>query len=152
MKNDNDWLILCDRWPGCLEKLHFNAYGIASNSNLRNQVVSKEIPSDLERKDIAEFSDKFSYFQYTTLEIFKAALNNYSMLNLFFESTPSLLHVLQKRLPSVLCNWSGHQTTYFIADLPQNRGRSISIFFYCHSCFYCAAFFHFPYEISNNII
>ena len=51
-------------------------------SKLRNQDVSKEIPSDLKRKDVAEFSDKFSHFQYTTLKMFKAALNNYSMLKL----------------------------------------------------------------------
>ena len=38
-------------------------------SNLRNQDVSKEILSDLLRKDIAEFNDKFSYFQYATLEV-----------------------------------------------------------------------------------
>ena len=53
-------------------------------SKLRIQDVSKEIPSDLVRKDIAEFSDKSSYFQYATLEMFKAALNNCSMLKLFF--------------------------------------------------------------------
>ena len=51
-------------------------------SKLRIQDVSKEIPSV--RKDIAEFSDKSSYFQYATLEMFKAALNNCSMLKLFF--------------------------------------------------------------------
>ena len=45
-------------------------------SNLRNQNVSKEILLDLVRKDFAEFSDKFSYFQYATLEMFKAALYN----------------------------------------------------------------------------
>ena len=28
-------------------------------------------------------SDKFSHFQYATLEMFKAALNNYSMLKPF---------------------------------------------------------------------
>ena len=53
-------------------------------SKLRIQDVSKEIPSDLVRKDIAEFSDKSSYFQYATLEMFKAALNNCSMLKLIF--------------------------------------------------------------------
>ena len=53
-------------------------------SNLRKQDVSKEILSGLVRKDIAEFSDKFSYFQFATLKMFKAALNNYSMLKLCF--------------------------------------------------------------------
>ena len=53
-------------------------------SNLRSQDVSKEILSDLVRKDVTEFSDKFSYFQHATLEMFKEALNNYSMLKLYF--------------------------------------------------------------------
>ena len=53
-------------------------------SNVRNQGVSMEILSDLVRKDVADFSDKFSHFQYVTLEMFKAALNNYSMLKLRF--------------------------------------------------------------------
>ena len=64
-------------------------------SNLRNQDVSKEILSDLVRKDVAEFSDKFSHFQYATLEMFKAALNNYSMLKLrFFNQHPHFCNVL----------------------------------------------------------
>ena len=53
-------------------------------SNLRSQDVSKEILSDIVRKDVAEFSDKFSHFQYAISEMFKAALNNYSMLKLHF--------------------------------------------------------------------
>ena len=44
---------------------------------MRGQDVSKEILSDLVRKNVAEFSDKFSHFQYATLEVFKGALNNY---------------------------------------------------------------------------
>ena len=43
-------------------------------SNLRKQDVSKDILSDLVRKDVAEFCDKFSHFQYATLEMFEAAL------------------------------------------------------------------------------
>ena len=39
-------------------------------SNL-SQDVSKEILSDLVRKNVAEFSDKFFDFQYATLEMFK---------------------------------------------------------------------------------
>ena len=49
-------------------------------SNLRSQDVSKEILTDLVSKDVAEFSDKFFHFQYATLEMFKGALDNYSML------------------------------------------------------------------------
>ena len=58
-------------------------------SNVRNQGVSMEILSDLVRTDVADFSDKFSHFQYATLETFKAALNNYSMLKVcFFNQCP----------------------------------------------------------------
>ena len=42
-------------------------------SNL-SQDVSKEILSDLMRKNAAEFSDKFLHLQYATLEIFKGLL------------------------------------------------------------------------------
>ena len=52
--------------------------------NLRSQDVSKEILSDLVRKNVAEFSDKFFHFQYATREMCKGALNNYSMLKLRF--------------------------------------------------------------------
>ena len=89
LKNDNDWLIICDTWPGCLEKLQFILTEPRQISNLRNQDVSKEILSDLVRKDIAEFSDKCSYFQYAILEMFKLALNNCSVLKLcFFNQHP----------------------------------------------------------------
>ena len=49
----------------------------------RNQDVSKEILSDLARKDLVEFGDKFSHSQFATLEMFMVALNNYSMLKSF---------------------------------------------------------------------
>ena len=58
-------------------------------SNLRSQDVSKEILSDLVWKNVAKFSDKFFHIQYATLEMFKGALNNYSMLKLrFFNQHP----------------------------------------------------------------
>ena len=50
-------------------------------SNLRSQDVSKEILSDLARKNVVEFSDKFFHFQYAALEIFNETLINHSMLN-----------------------------------------------------------------------
>ena len=78
-----------------MEKLQFMLMETRQMSNLRNQDVSKEILSDLVRKDVAEFSDKFSHFQYATLEMFKAALNNYSMLKLrFFNQHPHFCNVL----------------------------------------------------------
>ena len=64
-------------------------------SNLRSQDVSKEILLDLVRKDVVESSDKFSHFQYETLEMFKVALNNYSVLKLrFFNQHSHFCNVL----------------------------------------------------------
>ena len=69
-------------------------------SNLRSQDIS-----DLMRKDVAEFNDKFYHFQYATLEMFKGAFNNYSMLKLrFFNQHSHFCNILLKRLSSVLCN------------------------------------------------
>ena len=70
--------------------------------------------SDLVRKNVAEFSDTSSHFQYATLENFKAALNKYSMLNYVF----------------LINTHTFSFSTYFIVELPQNRGRSVSIFFH----------------------
>ena len=60
-------------------------------SNFRSQDASKEILSELVRKDVAEFNDK-----YTFLKMFKGAFNNYSKLKLpsFFLSTPTFCNVL----------------------------------------------------------
>ena len=63
-------------------------------SNLRNQDVSTEIVLDLVRENVAEFSDKFFHFQYATLEMFKGALNNYSMLKLLFKQHSNFCNVL----------------------------------------------------------
>ena len=64
-------------------------------SNLRRQDVSKEILSDLVRKNVAVLSDKFFHFQYTTREMRKGTLNNYSMLKLrFFNQNPHFCNVL----------------------------------------------------------
>ena len=46
-------------------------------SNLRSQDFSTEILSDLVRKDVSEFNDKFYHFQYATLEMFKGSFYNY---------------------------------------------------------------------------
>ena len=64
-------------------------------SNLRSQDVSMEILSDLVRKNVAEFSDKFLHFQYATRDMCKGALYNYSMLKLrFFNQQPHFCNVL----------------------------------------------------------
>ena len=64
-------------------------------SNLRSQGVSKEILSDLAKKNVAEFSDKFLHFQHATRDMCKGVLNNYSMLILrFFNQHPQFSNVL----------------------------------------------------------
>ena len=64
-------------------------------SNLRSQNVSKEILSDLVRKNVAEFSDKFFHFHYATREMCKGTLNSYSKLKLcFFNQHPHICNVL----------------------------------------------------------
>ena len=60
-----------------------------------SQVVSKEILSDLVRKNVAEVSDKFFHFQCTTVEMFKGVLNNHSMLKLVFNQQPPFCNVLK---------------------------------------------------------
>ena len=40
-------------------------------SKLWSQDISKEVLSDLMRKDLAEFNNKFSYFYYATPEMFE---------------------------------------------------------------------------------
>ena len=105
LKNGNGWLFLCDTWLRYLKKLQFMLTETRQISNLRSQDVSKEILSDLVRKNVAEFSDKFFHFQYATREMCKGALNNYSMLKLrFFNQHPHFCNVLLNCLPSVLCN------------------------------------------------
>ena len=69
--------------------------GTRQISNLRSRDVSKGILSDLVRKDVAEFSDELSHFQYATLEMFKPALNNFSVLKLhFLKQHPHFYNVL----------------------------------------------------------
>ena len=83
------WLIVSIFLSRCLEKLQFILTETRQISNLRNQDTSKEILSNLVRKDFAKFSDKFTHFQYATLEIFKWVLNNYSVWKLrFFNQQP----------------------------------------------------------------
>ena len=74
-------------------------------SGLRSQDVSKEILSDLVRRNVAEFSDKIFHFQYATREMCKGTSKNNSMLkSRFFNQHQHICSVLQKRLPSILCN------------------------------------------------
>ena len=77
------------------EEIAVYAYGKRQMSILRSQDVSEEILSDLVRRNVAEFSDKFFHFRYATREMCKGALNNYSMLkSLFFNQHPHFCDVL----------------------------------------------------------
>ena len=93
VENGIGWLFLCDTWLRYL-KLQFMLRETRQILNLRNQYVSKKILSDLVRKNVAGFSDKFFHFQYVTLEMFKGELNNYSILKLLFNQRPPFCNVL----------------------------------------------------------
>ena len=73
----------------------------------------------------------FYHFEYATMEMLAESFNYCLVLKLrIFHQQPHLFCVLQKRLPSMLCNYSGQQTTYFIVELPQNRvDQYLSSFF-----------------------
>ena len=78
------------------EEIAVYAFRNASNFKLeqrRCKEISKEILLDLVRKNVTEFSDKFFHFQYATLEMFKGAFKNYSMLELLFKQHPPLCNV-----------------------------------------------------------
>ena len=95
LKNSNGWLFLCDTWLKYLKRLQFMPTKTRQISNLRSQDISQEILSDLVRKNVAKFSEKFFHFQYVTREMSKGALNNYSMLKLcFFNQHPYFCNVL----------------------------------------------------------
>ena len=105
-------------------------------SNFGSEDASKEILTDLLRKDVAEFNNMFYHFEYATMEMLAESFNYCLVLKLrIFHQQPHLFCVLQKRLPSMLCNYSGQQTTYFIVELPRNRVDQ------CLSSFFATAFF-----------
>ena len=155
---------LCDTWLRYLKKLQFMLTETRQISNFRSQDVSREILSDLVRKNVAELSDQFFHFQYATREMCKGALNNYSMLKLrFFNQRPHFCNVLKS--VSHQCYATNQDTKPHILsqNFPKIGLDQCLSFFICHSFFYYAAFFplkgklkyiiiHFPYEISNDII
>ena len=71
-------------WSRYLEKLKFMQTETCQISNLEGQDVSKEILTDLVRKDVVEFNDRFYHFEYATLEMLVESFNNYSMIKLRF--------------------------------------------------------------------
>ena len=120
LKNSNAWwfLYLVEKsW-----KLQFMHTEKCQIWNFGSEDVSKEYLTDLFRKDVAEFNDMFYHFEYATMEMLAESFNNYSVLKLrIFHQQPYLFCLLQKRLRSMLCNYSGQQITYFIIELPRNK-------------------------------
>ena len=114
-----------------------------------------------QRKNVAEFSDKFFQFQYATLEIFKGALNNYTMLKLLFNQHPPFCNVLKNVSHQYYATNQDTKPHILLQNCPKIGVEQCLAFFICHS-FYYAAFFisegklkyiiHFLYEISNDII
>ena len=133
-------------------------------SNFRSEDISKEILLDLVRKNVLEFSDKFFHFQYAILEMFKGALNNYSMLKLRF--------LINIHSFAMQCKNASHQ--YYatnqdtkplsvIAELPPKQGQiNVYLFLFATASFITQPFFplkgklkyiiNFPSKISNDII
>ena len=106
-------------------------------SNLRSQHVSKEILSDLMRKDVVKFNDTFSHFQYLTMEMFKAALNNYSMLiHAFAMYCKNVSH----QYYATNQDTKPHILSYNYHKIGLDQCLS---FFICYCFFYYTAFFSF---------
>ena len=132
-------------------------------SNLRSQDVSKEILSDLVRKNVAGFSDKFFHFHYATLEMCKGVLNNYSMLKLLFLTNTHTFAMYCKNVSHQYYATNQDTKPHILSQSCPKIGvdQRLSCFI-CHSFFYYAAFFPLKgklkliiclqYEISNDII
>ena len=98
----------------------------------------------LRREDVAGFKDKFYHFQYATLEMFNEAFNNSSMLKLrFFPSTSTLLQCLVKTSPISIMQLFRTGNHIFCRRIAQNRGRSLSIFFYLPQVLLLCSLFSF---------
>ena len=62
-------MFLCDTWSRYLEKLQFMHMETRQILNWASEDVSKEKLSELVRKAIAEFNDKFYHFENATQEM-----------------------------------------------------------------------------------
>ena len=132
-----------------------------SNFKLEEPRFPKKILSDLVRKDVTEFNDKFYHFQYATQETFKGPFKNYSVLKLrFFINKYSFL---------MYCKNVSHQ--YYATNedtkphiLLQNCykiGVDQCLFLFAIASLITQPFFlskikdiiiHFLYKINNDII
>ena len=121
-------------------------------SNLRSQDFSKEILSDLVRKDVSEFNDMFYHFQYATLEMFKGAFYNYSMLKLRI-SIDNYTFAMYCKNVSHQYYATNQDTKPHISSLncPKIRVDQCQSFFICHSFFYYATFFPLKSILSSTL-
>ena len=106
-----------------------------------SQDVSKEILSGLVRKNVAEFSDKFFHFQYATLEMFKGALNNYTMLKLLLNQHSPFCNVLKNVFHQYYATNQDTKPHILLSNCPQIGVEQCLAFLFCHSFFYYAGFF-----------
>ena len=103
-------------------------------SNL-SQDVSKKILSDLVRKNVAKFSDKFFRFQYATLEIFKGTLNNYAMLKLLVNQHPPLCNVLKNVCHQYYATDQDTKLHILLQNCPQVRVKKCLAFLFATASF-----------------
>ena len=129
LKNGNCWLFLCNIWSRYLQKLQFMHTETHQISNLGSQDVFKEILSDLVKKDVAEFNDKFYHFEYATLEMFKGHSIIIQSWNVFFINTYTLQFIV-KTSPINIMQQFRTKNHMFYSRIAPKWGRSMSIFFY----------------------
>ena len=125
-------------------------------SNFGSEDFSKEILTDLFRKDVAEFNNMFYHFEYATMEmlLFSAKIT-------YFSSATTPFLCITKASPINVMQLFRTANHIFYCRTALKQGRSVSIFFFCNSFFYQAALFplkvqlkyiiNFPYEISSFI-
>ena len=106
-----------------------------------SQDVSKEILSGLVRKNVAEFSDKFFHFQYATLEMFKEALNNYTMLKLLFNQHSPFYNVLKNVLHQYYATNQDTKPHILLSNCPQIGVEQCLAFLFATASFITQAFF-----------
>ena len=109
-------------------------------SNL-SQDVSKEILSDLVRKNFAEFNDKFFHFQYATLEMFKGELNNYKMPKLLFNQHPPFSKVLKNVSHQYYATNQDTKPHILLQNCPQTGVEQCLAFLFATASFITEPFF-----------
>ena len=115
-------------------------------------------------KIVPIFAISFSISSMQLLEMFKVALNNYSVLKLhFFKINTHTFAMYCKNVSHQYYATNQDTKPHILSESCSKIGVDQRLsFFICHSFFYYAAFFplkgklkdiiHFPYEISNDII